>query len=177
MSLFEEIFSGVNDSNKSYWDYRVKEDKIDAKNFENLIKMLTQKVDIQDQIKEYFNKNKIQINKNDIKKCLREILAEDFANEGDTYDIVRNFALEAIGVKENGKINPEFVKLVRQEMANVAAKAMPPEKPTDCKCELTDYISIKSINTLLAGYNLKVQVNPDDSFEIVRTGKYGHSRS
>lgn len=174
MSLFEEIF-GVNDPNKSYWDYRSKENEIDAKNFENLIKMLTQKANIQDQIKEYFNKNKVQINKNDIKKCLREILAEDFENEGDTYDIVRDFALEAIGVKENGKINPEFVKLVRQEMANIAAKSMP--EKTDCKCELTDYISIKTINTLLAGYNLKVQVNPDDSFEIVRTGKYGHSHS
>lgn len=63
-----------------------------------------------------------------VEKTMIKILTEHhvvFTKNGkkiDTYDLIRNFALEAIGISENGKVNPELLKVVREEVANIIAK-------------------------------------------------------
>ena len=63
-----------------------------------------------------------------VEKTMIKLLTEHrvvFTKNGkkmDTYDLIRNFALEAIGISENGKINPELLKVVREEVANIIAK-------------------------------------------------------
>lgn len=40
----------------------------------------------------------------------------------DTYDLIRKFAMNTIGVADNGELNPEMLKIVQQEVANIIAK-------------------------------------------------------
>jgi hypothetical protein len=48
-------------------------------------------------------------------------LTED-GKKVDTYDLIRKFAMNTIGVAENGKLNPEFLAIVQKEVANILAK-------------------------------------------------------
>jgi hypothetical protein len=40
----------------------------------------------------------------------------------DTYDLIRKFAMNTIGVADKGELNPEMLKIVQQEVANIIAK-------------------------------------------------------
>lgn len=40
----------------------------------------------------------------------------------DTYDLIRKFAMNTIGVAENGELKPELLKVVQAEVANIIAK-------------------------------------------------------
>ena len=48
-------------------------------------------------------------------------LTED-GKKVDTYDLIRKFAMDTIGIAENGKLNPEFLAIVQKEVANILAK-------------------------------------------------------
>lgn len=48
-------------------------------------------------------------------------LTED-GKKVDTYDLIRKFAMNTIGIAENGKLNPEFLAIVQKEVANILAK-------------------------------------------------------
>lgn len=48
-------------------------------------------------------------------------LTED-GKKVDTYDLIRKFAMNTIGIAENGKLNPEFLVIVQKEVANILAK-------------------------------------------------------
>jgi hypothetical protein len=39
----------------------------------------------------------------------------------DTYDLIRKFAMNTIGVGENGELNPEMLKVVQEEVAKIIA--------------------------------------------------------
>lgn len=48
-------------------------------------------------------------------------LTED-GKKVDTYDLIRKFAMNTIGIAENGKLNPEFLAIVQKEVANILAQ-------------------------------------------------------
>ena len=56
----------------------------------------------------------------------------------DTYDLIRKFAMNTIGVAENGEINPEFLKIVREETAKIIIdQAMKQENTVSANPEKT----------------------------------------
>lgn len=48
-------------------------------------------------------------------------LTED-GKKVDTYELIRKFAMNTIGIAENGKLNPEFLAIVQKEVANILAQ-------------------------------------------------------
>ena len=56
-----------------------------------------------------------------VKKYFDELVFTDekTGKKCDTYDIIRKFAMDTIGVTENGQLSPEFVKIVRDEVASL----------------------------------------------------------
>jgi hypothetical protein len=110
----------------------------------------------------------------------------------DTYDLIRKFAMNTIGVAENGEINPEFLKIVREEMAKIIAEtsvnATKECKCNDCKCEEdkcnveevtysaddldeawfdgVDY-AIAEVNAMLENGKYDIKFSIDDDYNIV----------
>lgn len=57
-----------------------------------------------------------------VTKAVNKMFTDVNGNKLDTYELVRKFAMETIGVTAHGKLNPEFLKVVREEVANILAK-------------------------------------------------------
>lgn len=117
----------------------------------------------------------------------------------DTYDLIRKFAMNTIGVAENGEINPEFLKIVREETAKIIIEqAMKQENAVNANDEkdLEDALyddseefiteedleneycegfqsAVADINKLLKAYNYgcRFNINEDMQIELVELGK------
>lgn len=80
-----------------------------------------------------------------VNKAVNKMFTDVNGKKLDTYDLVRKFAMETIGVTENGKLKPEFLKVVREEVANIIVKKGLEEDSIndiecdeDCECECNE---------------------------------------
>ena len=84
--------------------------------------------EIKNIVAEEFKNRKVQISQKQINEAIIKFFNENkyiITQDGkklDTYDLIRKFAMETIGLIKNGEINPEFLKIVREEVANIIAK-------------------------------------------------------
>lgn len=57
-----------------------------------------------------------------VNKAIDKKFTDVNGNKLDVYELVRNFAMETIGITEKGKLNPEFIKIIREEVARILAE-------------------------------------------------------
>ena len=87
-----------------------------------------EKVFIEQAIAEKLKNIKVQIPQSQINDAVVKFFTEKkwFLTEDgkklDTYDLIRKFAMNTIGVAENGEIRDDLLKIVQSEVANIIAK-------------------------------------------------------
>lgn len=80
---------------------------------------------INEAIENAFKNIKVQIPQSQINDAVVKFFTEKkwFLTEDgkklDTYDLIRKFAMNTIGVAENGELKPEFLKIVQDEVAKL----------------------------------------------------------
>ena len=80
---------------------------------------------INEAIEDAFKNIKVQIPQSQINDAVVKFFTEKkwFLTEDgkklDTYDLIRKFAMNTIGVAENGELKPEFLKIVQDEVAKL----------------------------------------------------------
>lgn len=57
-----------------------------------------------------------------INKAIDKKFTDVNGNKLDIYELVRKFAMETIGITEKGKLNPEFIKLIKDKVAQFLAE-------------------------------------------------------
>jgi len=57
-----------------------------------------------------------------VNKAVTKMFTDVNGNKLDIYELVRKFAMETIGITEKGKLNPEFIQLIRKEVAHILAE-------------------------------------------------------
>lgn len=89
---------------------------------------ITEKMYIDQMIDEKLKNIKVQIPQSQINDAVVKFFTEKkwFLTEDgkklDTYDLIRKFAMNTIGVAENGEIRDDLLKIVQSEVANIIAK-------------------------------------------------------
>ena len=110
--------------------------------------------EIMDMIDKEFKTRKVRIPQEQINEAVKKYLAESIGSD-DTYDLIRKFAMDTIGITENGKMNPEFLEIVRREVANLIAKEGIKEQHT-CNCKNEKY-GVEYDKGVLAGIKYAIE--------------------
>lgn len=145
-----------------------------------------EKVFIEQTIAEKLKNIKVQIPQSQINDAVVKFFTEKkwFLTEDgkklDTYDLIRKFAMNTIGVAENGEIRDDLLKIVQSEVANIIAKEGINKYNTNSTYTYNDDISKKMENAYTAGVtdtvnlineylskeNYPFTVTIDDEFDI-----------
>jgi hypothetical protein len=94
---------------------------------ESMIKSMIDSA-VQKRVKEELKNIKIRIPQEQINDAVVKFFTENkwfITKDGkklDTFDLIRKFAMNTIGVAENGELNPEFLKIVQEEVAKIIAE-------------------------------------------------------
>ena len=110
--------------------------------------------EIMDMIDKEFKTRKVRIPQEQINEAVKKYLVESIGSD-DTYDLIRKFAMDTIGITENGKMNPEFLEIVRREVANLIAKEGIKEQHT-CNCKNEKY-GVEYDKGVLAGIKYAIE--------------------
>lgn len=119
-----------------------------------------EKVFIEQAIAEKLKNIKVQIPQSQINDAVVKFFTEKkwFLTEDgkklDTYDLIRKFAMNTIGVAENGELKPEFLKIVQDEVAKLMidkANIEPSEKLQDESSEEPTIIE-RPLDTYSSGW-------------------------
>jgi hypothetical protein len=147
---------------------------------------LAEKLYIDQMIDEKLKNIKVQIPQSQINEAVVKFFTEKkwFLTEDgkklDTYDLIRKFAMNTIGVAENGEIRDDLLKIVQNEVANIIAKEGISKYNTNNTYTYNNDISekledayttgvtdtVNLINEYLSKENYPFTVTIDDEFDI-----------
>lgn len=57
-----------------------------------------------------------------VNKAIEKKFTDINGNKIDVYELIRKFTMETIGITEKGKLNPEFIKLIKDKVAQILAE-------------------------------------------------------
>jgi hypothetical protein len=152
----------------------------------NMFMTLAEKLYIDQMIDEKLKNIKVQIPQSQINEAVVKFFTEKkwFLTEDgkklDTYDLIRKFAMNTIGVAENGEIRDDLLKIVQNEVANIIAKEGISKYNTNNTYTYNNDISekledayttgvtdtVNLINEYLNKENYPFTVTIDDEFDI-----------